>query len=92
MTSAAPPSDVPEARRISRGALRDAERRSGCQVVVVESQSLATISTVSFIAGGALVAGGALMVVLAPSTKVAGLRLFPYVGPSTGGLGALGVF
>ena len=48
MSANTPPSDVPEARRISRDALREAERLSGTQVTVVESQSLPTFSTIRF--------------------------------------------
>jgi len=46
-----PPSDVPEARRNSRDALREAERLSGAQVIVVEAQSLPTLSTIRFARG-----------------------------------------
>jgi hypothetical protein len=45
MNSGTPSSDVPESRRISRDALREAERLSGTQVVVVESSSLSTMAT-----------------------------------------------
>jgi hypothetical protein len=48
MSSTTPPSDVTEARLISRDALREAERLSGAQVTVVESPSLHTYSTIRF--------------------------------------------
>jgi len=53
MSSTTPPSDVPEARSISRAALREAERLSGTQVTVVETQSVPTISTIHFARGSA---------------------------------------
>ena len=51
MNSTTPPSDVPEARRNSRDALREAERLAGAQVIVVEAQSLPTLSTIRFARG-----------------------------------------
>ena len=51
MSSTTPPSDLSEARRISRDALREAERLSGSQVVVVESPDLPTLSAIRFARG-----------------------------------------
>ena len=48
-----PPTDVPEARRISRDALREAEQLSGLPVMVSGVQGLPTLSTIRFARGTA---------------------------------------
>ncbi len=56
--------------------------------------SMATISTIGFIAGGVLAAGGAVLFLTAPhassSGPATGLRLTPFIGP--GSVGAVGTF
>ena len=61
-----------------------------------QAGSLATASTVAFVAGLALVGGGVTMFLLAPkdapSSPVARLRVSPQVGPSNVGLNVGGTF
>jgi hypothetical protein len=53
-----------------------------------DAKTAATLSTVSFIAGGVLAAGGIVLVLTAPSgSPRTGLRVTPLLGPSTAGLG-----
>ncbi len=56
--------------------------------------SMGTISTIGFIAGGVLAAGGLVLFLTAPhaasSAPTTGLRLTPFVGP--GSVGAVGTF
>jgi hypothetical protein len=56
--------------------------------------SMSTLSTVGFIAGGVLAAGGAVLFLTAPSSSSApartGVRITPFVGP--GSVGAIGTF
>lgn len=51
--STTPPNGVPNAREVSRNALHEAEDLSGYQVVVMESSSLPTLSTIRFARGSA---------------------------------------
>lgn len=59
-----------------------------------DAQSAATISTIGFVAGGVLVAGGLALFLTAPSgsTSSAGLRVVPTVGAGGGGLLLRGAF
>jgi hypothetical protein len=53
-----------------------------------DAKTAAMLSTVSFIAGGVLAAGGIVLVLTAPSgSPRTGLRLTPLLAPSTAGLG-----
>lgn len=56
------------------------------------AKSLATVSTIGFIAGGVAVAAGAVLVFTAPSPKKTGVRVVPNAGPSSAGLTVLGAF
>lgn len=59
------------------------------------ARTLATISTIGFIAGGVGVAAGAVLFFTAPSKKAApttGIRVVPNAGPNAGGLTVLGSF
>jgi hypothetical protein len=49
--------------------------------------TLATVSTVGFIAGGVLAVGGVALVILAPPAQPAKTGLAPFVGPCSAGLG-----
>ncbi len=58
-----------------------------------DAQSAALFSTVAFVAGGALVAGGAAMFFLSPRTKSdSAAYVLPAVGPGFSGLSAVGRF
>ena len=46
MSTTTPPCDAPEARRVSRGALSEAEQLTGAPVTVVKAQSLPTFPTI----------------------------------------------
>ncbi len=46
----------------------------------------ATVSTIAFVAGGALVVGGAVLWLTSPSPRATGLRVVPQVGLSSGGV------
>jgi serine/threonine-protein kinase len=66
--------------------------------LTTDAKNAATISTVSFVAGGALVAGGLAMFLLAPSSSGSstppahgGMRVTPWLGP-VGGLSLDGAF
>jgi hypothetical protein len=53
-----------------------------------DAKTAATLSTVSFIAGGVLAAGGIVLVLTAPSSSPrTGLRITPLLAPSVAGLG-----
>jgi hypothetical protein len=58
------------------------------------AKSLATISTVGFIAGGVLAAAGAVLVISAPSgsPKTGKMQFVPTAGAGSAGLAAFGVF
>jgi hypothetical protein len=55
------------------------------------AQSLATVSTISFIAGGALVAAGAFLVLTSPD-KATAMRVSPRIGTADAGLQLAGTF
>jgi hypothetical protein len=57
-----------------------------------DAKSAATVSTVAFIAGGALVAGGFVLWLTAPRSSRTGMRVSPFVGASTGGISVDGAF
>lgn len=58
-----------------------------------DAKSAATISTVSFVAGGALAAGGVVLWLTAPSASPqTGMRLVPTVGASLAGVSIDGAF
>ena len=68
---------------------------SDVQSDVDSYHSLGTISTIGFIAGGVLAAGGAVLFFTAPSSKSAPAQtgsafISPYIGP--GSVGAVGRF
>lgn len=55
------------------------------------AQSLATVSTIAFIAGGVAVGAGAVLIFTAPSKKT-GVRIVPNAGPGSAGLNFVGAF
>jgi hypothetical protein len=60
-----------------------------------DAQSAATVSTIGFVAGGALVATGLLLFVTAPqssTTQTARVRVSPSVGPDMAGVTLMGGF
>ena len=57
-----------------------------------DAKRAATLSTVSFIAGGVLVAGGLTLWLTAPSPERTGVRVTPVVAASYGGVGIDGAF
>lgn len=53
-----------------------------------DAKTAASLSTVSFMAGGVFVVGGVILVLVAPSSSPrTGVRVTPLLGPSTAGLG-----
>jgi hypothetical protein len=56
------------------------------------AQSLGTVSTIGFIGGGVLVAGGVLFILTAPKDRTTGMRVVPHAGPGGGGLLFSGAF
>jgi hypothetical protein len=53
-----------------------------------DAKTDATISTISFIAGGAILAAGIVLVLTAPSSSPrTGVRVTPWLAPSAAGLG-----
>ena len=67
---------------------------AGAQNDLDSYHSMGTISTIGFVAGGVLAAGGLVIFLTAPhaasSAPTTGLRLTPFVGP--GSVGAVGTF
>ena len=61
--------------------------------VIDDAKSAATISTISFVAGGVLVAGGLTLALVAPKgTSSARVNMAPTVGLNSGGLSLLGAW
>ena len=63
---------------------------NGCtpegQSKVDDAHSQATISTIGFVAGGALLVGGIVLLVTAPSKTTGSVRITPSFGANGGGL------
>jgi hypothetical protein len=56
------------------------------------AKTLATVSTIGFIAGGVALGAGAVLVFTAPSGKKTAVRMIPQAGPSSAGLTFSGAF
>jgi len=71
------------------------EPPSNCphQDLIDEAELMADLSTAGIVVGGALLAGGIIMVVVGHTTaSEEGVRLYPIVGPTQAGLGITGSF
>jgi hypothetical protein len=69
-------------------------QRSALENVSATAQQYGTLSTITFLAGGALVAGGALIYLTAPTIAPSGksARVTPFVGAGAGGLALSGAW